>query len=193
MSKFLETIKILDGEICNLSYHQKRYQEVLNSLGCDEVQDIKDILTPPEWGLHRCRFVYSKDGVVDVEYIPYKKKEVTKLKVVFENNIDYSVKSINREKLISLFNQRDDADDVLIIKNLLVSDTTLANIALFKDGVWHTPKTPLLKGTTRARLLDEGILVESDIKVQDLRKFTKVALLNAMIDFYVLDQCEFLL
>jgi len=54
-------------------------------------------------------------------------------------------------------------------------------------------KQPLLKGTTRARLIDEGKIIEADIKVQDLRTFSKVALLNAMIDFDVLDRCEFLI
>ena len=66
-------------------------------------------------------------------------------------------------------------------------------LLFFRDGVWLTPKNPLLKGTSRARLIDEGKLIESDIKVQELRSFSQVALLNAMIDFDVLDRFEFLI
>ena len=89
---------------------------------------------------------------------------------------------------------REEGDDILIIKDLLVTDTSIANIAFeTSGGEWITPKNPLLKGTTRARLLDEGKLKEADIRVHELRSFTKVALLNAMIDFDVLDRCEFLI
>jgi len=191
--EFLETIKILDGEIYNLSYHQKRYESVLKSLGVQEIPKIQDFINPPEWGLYRCRFVYSKEDA-DVTYHEYKKKEISTLKLIFENEIDYFHKSTDRKLLERLFEQREDADDILIIKDLYVTDTSIANIAFFtQEGIWITPKEPLLKGTTRARLLDEGRLIEADIKVHELRTFSKVALLNAMIDFDILERCEFLI
>jgi 4-amino-4-deoxychorismate lyase len=59
--------------------------------------------------------------------------------------------------------------------------------------MWLTPKTPLLNGTTRQRLLDDGKIVEAEIKVHELRRFTKVALLNAMIGFDILERYEFLI
>jgi 4-amino-4-deoxychorismate lyase len=45
-----------------------------------------------------------------------------------------------------------------------------------------TPSTPLLPGTARARLLQEGAIVQDEIKVRDLGRFTKVAIINAMVD-----------
>jgi len=39
MSKFLETIKAQDGEIYNLTYHQKRYESVLKGLDNSEIKD----------------------------------------------------------------------------------------------------------------------------------------------------------
>ena len=113
--------------------------------------------------------------------------------MIFNNDIEYSHKSTCRDEIDELFSQRDECDDILIIKDLLVCDTSIANIAFYRDGSWITPKRPLLKGTTRARLIDEGRIVEADIKVQELREFSKVALLNAMIDFDVLERCEFLI
>ena len=192
MSKYLETIKALDGEIFHLKYHQKRYEEVLKTLGIKEIKNLGEYLNPPKWGLYRCRLVYSKESI-DVTYHEYKKREINSFKLIFDNEIEYSLKSTNREKIDSLFSQKGDADEILIIKNLLITDTSIANIAFFRDGIWFTPKNPLLRGTTRARLIDEGKLIESDIKIQELRSFSQVALLNAMIDFDILERFEFLI
>ncbi len=192
-STFLETIKIVDGEIFNLEYHQNRYKSVLDSLGIKDIQNLENFINPPEWGLYRCRLVYDADNI-EVTFHEYKKRDITTLKLVFENDIDYKNKSIDREDIERLFSQRGEGDDILIIKDLLVTDTSIANIAFYtKEEKWITPKNPLLKGTTRARLLDEGKLTEVDIKVHELRSFSKVALLNAMIDFDILDRCEFLI
>jgi len=192
-STFLETIKIDDGEIFNLEYHQKRYESVLKALGANHIQNLQEFITPPEWGLYRCRLIYDTQSV-DVTFHEYKKREIATLKLIFENDIEYAHKSTAREDIDTLFEQREEGDDILIIKNLLVTDTSIANIAFeTSDGQWITPKTPLLKGTTRARLLDEGKLLEVDIKVNELRSFKRVALLNAMIDFDILDRYEFLI
>ena len=192
-STFLETIKVVDGEIFNLEYHQKRYESVLKFLGVKEIQNLKNFINPPEWGLYRCRLVYDTDNI-EVTYHEYKKRDITTLKLIFENDIEYAHKSAAREDIDALFGKREEGDDILIIKNLFVTDTSIANIAFqTSSGEWVTPKNPLLKGTTRARLLDEGKIKEADIKVHELRSFSKVALLNAMIDFDILDRCEFLI
>jgi len=192
MSSYIETIKAVDGEVYHLDYHQQRYESVLKSFGVDMFKNLVDFLDPPKDGLYRCRLVYDCKDIVEVTYHKYKKRNINSLKVVFDNDVDYAIKSTNRNKLDSLFSKRDGCDDVLIIKNLLVTDTTIANIAFYKDGIWKTPKSPLLKGTTRARFLDDAKIVESNIKVQELKSFSKVALLNAMIDFEILDNCDFL-
>jgi len=192
-STFLETIKIVDGEIFNLEYHQKRYEGVLEALGIKEIQKLEEFINPPEWGLYRCRLVYDI-GNIEVTFHEYKKRDIATLKLIFENEIEYTHKSTAREDIDALFEQREEGDDILIIKDLFVTDTSIANIAFYThEGEWVTPKNPLLKGTTRARLLDEGKLTEADIKVHELRSFSKVALLNAMIDFDILDRCEFLI
>jgi len=192
-SRFLETIKIVDGEIFNLEYHQKRYESVLESLDIKNIQNLGDFINPPAWGLYRCRLVYDMENI-EVAYHEYKKREIKSLKLIFENDIEYAQKSTDRKGIEALFKAREEGDDILVIKNLFVTDTSIANIAFQNSsGEWVTPRNPLLKGTTRARLLDEGKIKEADIKVQELRGFSKVALLNAMIDFDILDKCEFLI
>ena len=190
---FLETIKAVDGEILNIKYHQKRYESVLKSLGCNEFKNLLDYLEAPKWGVYKCRLVYSPHAI-NVTYDEYKKREINTFKLIFNNEIEYAQKSLSREDIDLLYEKRVDCDEILIIKNLFVTDTSIANIAFYDEhlGRWVTPKNPLLKGTTRQRLLDEGRLCEAQIKVHELRKFTKVALLNAMIGFDVLDRYEFL-
>ena len=192
---FLETIKIFDGEVFHMDYHQKRYESVLKDFSIVEIKDLKSFINPPKSGLYRCRLTYdlsSSNQNIKVQYIKYKKKDVKTLKII-NNNIEYKYKSTCRDELDKLYKLRDNCDDIIIIKDSLVRDTSIANIAFYTGSEWITPKNPLLKGTTRQRFIDESKLIEVDINEQDIRKFKKVALLNAMIGFDILESCEFLI
>ena len=184
---FLETIKAQDGKLFHLEYHQKRYESVLASLGVTHFQNLQLFLNPPKQGLYRCRVLYSTDSI-EVTYHSYTKRSIQKLKLVYDDKIEYDKKYADRSKLNELFSLKEVADDILIIKNNLVTDTSIANIAFFDGEKWLTPKKPLLKGTTRERLLENSIIYEADIYVDDLQKYTKVALLNAMIDFDIISE-----
>ncbi len=184
-NEFLETIKVEDGIYYHLSYHQNRYECVLNSFNVKNIQKLETYLDAPKKGLYRCRLIYNQHKIIDVEYIEYKKKEIKSLKLVYDDEIDYSCKYLERKDINNLFSLRGDCDDILIVKNGFITDTSIANVALF-DGIWKTPKFPLLKGTTRARYLNEGKIIESGIKVSDIKNFTKIALLNAMVDFDII-------
>ena len=184
--EFLETIKVLDGRIENLSYHQKRYESVLASYGVTDYKDLGEFLSPPLKGLYRCRLVYRLDKIVEVTYHPYVKRSVKHLKTVMANELDYAKKYADREALNALYAKRGSCDDILIIQNALITDTSIANVAFF-DGVdWFTPKRPLLAGTTRQRLLDSGFLKLADIGINELSSFKAMALMNAMIDFDII-------
>jgi 4-amino-4-deoxychorismate lyase len=184
---FFETIRALDGEILNILYHQKRYESVLSSFGFSDFKNLEEYLKPPPLGLYRCRLVYGQDGI-DVTYHKYEKRQIKSLKLVYDDTIEYSKKSTLREKLDNLYAMRKNCDDVLIVKNSLLCDTSIANIALQKDGVWYTPSMPLLCGTTRERLLDEGKIFTRDIRVEELSAYSKIALFNAMIDFDIISK-----
>ena len=110
-------------------------------------------------------------------------KEIHTLKIVRDDDIDYSFKSTDRTDLNWLAATKGNCDEIIIIKNGLVTDTSFTNIAIYKDGKWLTPKHPLLLGTKRAALLENVIIQEADITVDDLMKAEKVSLFNAMIDF----------
>ncbi len=195
--EFLETIKIDNGKVHHLAYHQQRYESVLDYFGIKNTrEELSNLLEVPEDGLYRCRFVYritKNTHSIKIEYLPYEKKEIRSLRLVFDDKVHYEMKSTNREYLQRLYSMRKSCDDILIVKNSLITDTTIANIAFYDQNRWITPKQPLLKGTTRARLLDEGQLLEKDIRVEDIKQFSKIALMNAMIGFDPLQECQILI
>ncbi len=183
---FLETIKALDGCVYNINYHQKRYESVLSSYGIKECIELKDIIHPPQNALQRCRVIYNLEGDIECSYHPYEKRKVERLKLLHADTLEYAHKYANRESLELLFSQREHCDDILIVKNGLLCDTSIANIALFDGKKWVTPKIPLLEGTTRQRLLESGFLTVKDIAVEDLKMYSQMALTNAMIDFDII-------
>lgn len=183
---FFETIKCEDYEVFNLEYHEKRVAKtVALNLNLQEYiyASSKDLL--------RCKVIYDENTVLSVEFFPYKKREIKSFKIVFDDNIDYSKKYLDRCSIDSLYEKRGSCDEVIIIKNGLVRDTSIANIAIFDGDNWLTPKVPLLEGTTRARLLKQGELIEKDIDLNMLKSCKKLALMNAMIGFDEIEDYSF--
>ena len=176
--KYFETIRCEDFEIFNLEYHNKR---VANTIGLNI--NLQEYIYPISNELLRCKVIYNKNEIIDVLYFPYKKREINSFKIIFDDKIEYSKKYIDREKLDEHFSNKEDCDEVIIVKNGIVTDTSIANIAIYYENTWITSKNCLLKGTTRDRLINDKILIEKDITVEMLKEATKIALMNAMIDF----------
>ena len=127
--------------------------------------------------------MYVEKGIEALSYSPYAVRHVHSLALMQADTIDYTYKSAGREPLNCLFALRGACDDILIVKQGLLTGTSIANIALSDGTHWYTPAHPLLKGTKRAALLEEGILQEKDIRPEDLPSFSTVRLFNAMIDW----------
>jgi len=179
---FLETILADEGTIPHLQWHQKRLEKTLRRNSIFVVYELSELLMPPRQGQWRCRVVYDKYGV-EIEYLPYKPKVVTTLLAVETDDIDYRDKTTERGILNTLYAQRGTADDILIVRNGLITDTTVANVACLIEGRWLTPATPLLEGTARARLLAEGKLHTADITLAEARAAEKIAVMNALSGF----------
>jgi 4-amino-4-deoxychorismate lyase len=188
----LETIKIEDGKVHNIQYHQSRCNKSRKILfNSTDVLALLSHINAPSKGLYRCRIIYDTQ-IRSVEYIPYQEKDIQSLKIV-QSTLDYIHKYEDRSTLASLIEANIDADDILIEKNGLITDTSIANIAFYAGGKWFTPKTPLLEGTQRAKLLDTGFLTTEDIKKEELSHYTQVALMNAMIGFKILEDPKILM
>ena len=186
MSLLLETIKIEDGKVHNLSYHQARCNKSREILfGLHDSLDLSSMIEAPPKGLYRCRILYNKT-IHSVEYLPYIPKEIHTLKIV-SSTIEYAYKYAHREALDTLLYSKEGIDEVIIEKEGYLTDTTIANIAFYDGRQWFTPTKPLLEGTMRAKLLDEGFLLKKKIKKRDLTHYTQVALMNAMLGFKILN------
>ncbi|NVJ53882.1 MAG: aminotransferase class IV [Campylobacteraceae bacterium] len=183
---YFETIKCEDYEVFNLEYHEKRVAKTV-SLNLN----LQEYLYAPSKDLYRCKVVYDENSILSVDFFAYKKREIKSFKIIEDDRIEYSKKYLNRSSLDNLYEKREACDEIIIIKNGLVTDTSIANIAIFDGTNWLTPKQPLLEGTTRARLLKEGSLVEKDIDLQMLKSCEKLALMNAMIDFDIIKDYSF--
>jgi 4-amino-4-deoxychorismate lyase len=188
--KLIETLRSENGDFDNLSLHHHRL-----NLSRKELFDVKDEIDLAsvlqaekpkigfsKTGLHKCRIIYS-EKIESIELLPYQLPDIQTLKPVFDNRIHYSYKYLDRSNLEYLYSQKGNCDDILIIKNDLITDSYFANLLFFNDKEWITPAKPLLKGTRRTQLLDEEKIKTADIRVQDLEHFSKVRLINAMIRF----------
>ena len=185
MSLLVETIKVEDGTLQNICFHNERMTRSLYEVfGLRKEPDLEKIIKIPEFvgkGVYKCRVEYD-DNATNVEFLPYTIRSVRSLKPIMDDNISYSNKYINRDNIHRLMEMRGDCDDILIIKNGMVTDSSYANV-IFRDfnGNWVTPSTYLLAGTRRANLLQKGLISESIISYSDITKYTEVKLINTMI------------
>ena len=131
-------------------------------------------------GLVKCRIVYGED-IQEITYTPYTPKVIQSLRLVEDNSIEYHCKYLDRDQINGLYAQRGECDDIIIVKNGMLTDSSYSNIALRQNGTWYTPSTCLLKGTRRQQLIDQGRLVEREISVDDIGKYDRVGLVNAMM------------
>ena len=187
MLEFFETIKIEDGLVHNIEWHQRRYEHTLKQFGNMKVDDLASVIEPPSSsGVFRCKIVYTPKKIVDIAYFPYQKRTVRSLKLIEADSLEYRFKYLDRSGIEALFERRGSCDDIIMIKNGCLTDTSIANIAFYDGKEWLTPKRALLEGTTRARYIEARMLVPVEITRESLRSFSKIALLNAMIDFDIM-------
>ena len=184
---FIETIKAVDGKLFHMKYHQQRFDQTLRAFNTHTAISLSEFLDPPSRGIIRCRVHYDQSGILDVSYHSYTPRTFKMLQAVVDNRIEYRYKGADRTRLNALFDLRGEADDIVIIKNGLITDTSIANIALYDGQQWVTPASPLLYGTTRQRLLNTGMIVEKEIMLKDLENYSKVAIMNAMLGFTRVD------
>jgi len=179
-----ETIRIQDGVIYNLKRHSQRMNHSRKLLlGCKDFIDLKNFITIPEAfskGKIKCKVVYSAE-IENISFEPYTPRSIHSLKLIDCNSIIYNHKFCDRKLLDELRRKRDQCDEILIVKNGSITDTSFSNIVFFDGLNWVTPLRPLLHGTMRSYLLAEGYILEKEISVNDLRYYQKARLINAML------------
>jgi len=185
MCQLFETIKIENGQLKNLIFHNKRLNDARKFFfNCSDFIDLKKIIKIPllyKDNICKCKVLYSK-VVEEIIFDSYKKKHITCLKLIIADDIEYSYKYKDRNQLETLFSKKGFYDDILIVKNKEITDTSFSNIVFYDGCKWFTPSNPLLKGTKRASLIERKKITPEIITVKDLKLFKKASLINAMLE-----------
>jgi len=185
MYRLLESIRCENGELQNLPYHQARMDASVKMLSGKANSIMLGAIKVPEHcrqGLFKCRVIYGKT-LESVEFLPWQRPQISTLKMVNADEVDYSCKFADRAVFHRLLEKSANCDDILIVKNGLLTDTSYTNILFFSGNLWFTPALPLLHGTQRAKLLAENKIVSAAIRPADIAHFQKARLINAMLRF----------
>ena len=182
MCRLLETIKVENGQFNNIGYHNKRMNEARSAIFGEQkkLRLEKEIRLPPQvtTGLYRCRVIYRKT-IENVEFLTVCPRLFNSLKIVRDPQISYPFKFEDRSSLDRLSCQKGSADEIIIIKNHLVTDCSIGNMVFYDGTTWFTPDSPLLKGTQRQFLLDHQLIRERKISEKDIFSYKKAGLINA--------------
>jgi 4-amino-4-deoxychorismate lyase len=187
MYQLVESVRIENRQLHHIELHNQRLNRAMESvygisakISLEKIIEIPDNLTINRY---KCRVTISFENTVVVSIDPYIQREIKTLKVVHDNDIEYPFKTENRLELNACYEKREGCDDIIIVKNGLITDSWAANILLFDGKSWIAPDTPLLKGVQREYLLTQNLIKSERVTINDLPLFKKIRLVNAMIDF----------
>lgn len=193
VNELVETICVVNGIALRLPFHIARVRASCQTLGWKDVSKellqtwltfLQNIPHEHQKGRVMMRTVYNATGVSSVTFQQYQLRPVRSLRCVEADHLRYSLKSTHRNGITHCVEQRENCDDVLILRHNLLTDTSIANIALWHEEQqrWMTPTRPLLRGTHRAALLRSGTIIEDAALTLDwLEEFSRIRLFNAMI------------
>jgi 4-amino-4-deoxychorismate lyase len=185
MSQFIESIKVEDQEIFLLEFHQKRVDQTFAHFGKEGTIDIAKIykhLEHDEDGLFKLRIVYDLDKKIRTQMIPYAIPEIDDFQLVENNSYDYSFKFEDRKELEKM-KMKSKAEEIIIVKNNHITDTSYSNLLFLKGKDRFTPSTYLLNGVQRQNLLKHKKVKEAEITLQNIKQFSHFQIINAMNDF----------
>ncbi|MGC3978299.1 MAG: aminotransferase class IV [Paludibacteraceae bacterium] len=186
MFQFIESIKWSDGKPYRLPFHQQRVNQV-----CDDffhgrktinLYEIIESQPIPSDGIYKVRITFDEQ-TENIEFSPYQLRKISCLKTVITDIPTTYYKSNDRTKINEAFLRKGNCDDVLLIKNSLITDTSYANVALYDGKCWFTPETPLIYGTQRSYLLSHNKIKTKHIAARDIPHYKSICLFNAMIEF----------
>ncbi|KXK42902.1 MAG: hypothetical protein UZ11_BCD004001077 [Bacteroidetes bacterium OLB11] len=159
MYPFIETIHIEHQQAYELERHLLRMQKTcieyynqekkLNEVQADILHFASQTKIKTKLSLH-----YNIDKHTLLPTIYYQ-KNIETFFLIENNEIDYHLKYADRNSLNQLKLNIKNEDEIIIVKDGKITDTSFSNICFFKQNQWVTPNTPLLNGIKRQKYLDE--------------------------------------
>lgn len=167
-----------------LTYHQRRMDNSRKALhpkaNALKLVKLLENIDLPASGTFKLRLEYGV-GLKRHELVPYSIRPVETIRLVDANDLRYGKKFADRTCINKQLANKATSDDVLFIQRGHLTDTSYANVALFDGSHWYTPAWPLLRGTRREFLIENGTLRPSMIRERDLANFEKLRMINAMM------------
>ena len=191
---FIESIKVVDGVPQNLELHAGRASRTIyDHFGIRGGLPLHEILHEARLhpqGLYKMRILYSKE-IISINCEEYQPRNVRSLKLVDGGNIEYSYKYEDRTSLNRLLEQKGECDDILIVKNGLITDTSYSNIVFGMGGKLFTPSSFLLNGVKREILLKSGIITQTEISPSDIASCDSIFMINSMLEMNPVERILF--
>ena len=185
MSQFIESIIIEDKEVFLLELHQKRVNATFAHFGMENSINLAKIIKDlkiDEDGFFKLRIVYDLNRNYKTQLIPYAVAEIDSFQLVENNTYDYAFKFEDRKEFERM-KTKAKTEEIIIVKNNCITDTSYTNLLFLKDEKWYTPSTYLLNGVMRQHLLATKKIKETEITLQNIKEFTHFQLINSMNDF----------
>ena len=186
MFPLFESICVENYQIKLSEFHQKRmdnsYLKLFNVKNKWSIKKIFESLKIESKNKYKLRINYSQSKY-SISLNKYFKKKISSLQCLELNDYSYDLKYTDRSVIDKNYKLKSLSDDILIIKNGFVTDSSYCNIVFFDGLSWVTPKYPLLKGVQRNFLLKNKKIFKKKIKVSDISKYKSFVLINSMTEF----------
>ena len=194
--QLLETMRASGGQIDLLERHLERLTGAARHFGfaCDQVRVREDLLREARKRSEDfiLRMLVGPDGSFEIQVKPIDTTTVAQRLVLSPHRVDSKDPFLSRKTTARQAYMRAregipaDADALLVNERGEVTETTIANVAIERDGHWITPRLTcgLLPGTMRAELLERGEIVEAILRLEDLREGMTVRCFNSVRGVY---------
>jgi para-aminobenzoate synthetase/4-amino-4-deoxychorismate lyase len=188
--RLIETMRVSEtGEIHLLERHLLRLRQSARYFSFKyDSEKLRDAVLSAAPREAAClRLLLSQDGAVDLNSgpLPTSRAERLRLSSVRVNSRDPFLYHKTTKRDIYEEARRgfdEETDAILINERDEITESTIMNIAVYRDRQWITPALScgLLPGVARAELLARGDLVEGVIHVEDLMQGEVVRCFNAL-------------
>ncbi len=185
MCHFIESIRLENGNVKLLDYHQDRMDRTtFHHFACQNQVEISKIIEKmelPTIGVYKIRILYSRNEQ-NIEMSPYQQKTYSDFEIIeLPDHFNYAYKFADRTLFETLSMHLNPQTIAIFSQKSMLTDALYANLVFQKNGILYTPNTPLLNGVQRQFLLENNKITEIKISTHDIFSFEKVGLINAMI------------
>jgi 4-amino-4-deoxychorismate lyase len=185
MYRFVETLMWKQAEMPLLSDHINRMIRTCeaHNFPVPDIDQLQQALSELDFEAEtvKLRILYGEQGY-QITAQPYQKFIPERLYLLKADHIHYPYKYLDRHDIQELKKQVPPDSDIIMLQDGRITDASYANLVFWDDHTWWTPMKPLFEGIRRQHLLRTGQIHEREIGPDDLKYFTRVGLINALLD-----------